>query len=148
MSESSADRARMLVRPTLATQFRIDFEWWERADRDWAVLLRSHLCPEHQASLGELGADALVDHVDPETAEVSRVPGLQHTLMTHCALQPDYINPQGSLVDLVFRVFMANGNAPLSCQELGQQLGRPAETILRTLTGPRVYRGIRPAPGG
>jgi len=138
----------MLVRPTLATQFRIDFEWWERADRDWAVLLRSHLCPEHQASLGELGADALVDHVDPETAEVSRVPGLQHTLMTHCALQPDYINPQGSLVDLVFRVFMANGNAPLSCQELGQQLGRPAETILRTLTGPRVYRGIRPAPGG
>jgi len=43
---------------------------------------------------------------------------------------------------------MANGNAPLSCLELGQQLGRPPETILRTLTGPRVYRGIRPAPTG
>jgi hypothetical protein len=147
MSLSSADRAQMLVRPTLATQFHIDFEWWERADRDWAVLLRSHLCPEHQVTLGELEADALVDHVDPETAEVSRVPGLQHTLMTHCAVQPDYITPQGSLVDVVFRVFMANGNAPLSCQELGNRLGRPAETILRTLTGPRVYRGIRPAPG-
>jgi hypothetical protein len=36
----------------------------------------------------------------------------------------------------------------LTCQELGSQLGRPGETILRTLTGPRVYRGIRPAPGG
>ena len=148
MSLSSADRGRMLVRPTVTTRFHIDFAWWERADRDWAVLLRSHLCPQHQESLGQLEADAQVDHVDPETAEVSRVPGLQHTLMTHCALQPDYISPQGSLVDLVFRVFMANGNSPLSCLELGQQLGRPPETILRTLTGPRVYRGIRPAPTG
>jgi hypothetical protein len=56
--------------------------------------------------------------------------------------------PHGSLVDVVFRVFMANGNRPLSPQELGSRLDRPAETILRTLTGPRVYRGIRPFTEG
>jgi hypothetical protein len=144
---SSADRAQLLVRPTIHTRFHIDFEWWERADRDWAVLLRSHLCPEHQILFEDLEAGTLVDHVDAVTAEVTRVPGLQHTLITHCALQPEYLGPQSSLVDLVFRVFMANGNAPISCQELGSRLGRPPETILRTLTGPRVYRGIRPVAG-
>ena len=41
-------------------------------------------------------------------------------------------------------VFLVNGNAPMSAEELGARLRRPPETILRTLAGPRVYRGIRP----
>jgi hypothetical protein len=148
MTQPDLPRAQVLVRPTTHTKFHIDFEWWERADRDWAVLLRSHLCPEHRALFADLETDALVDHVDPGTGEVKRVPGLQHALITHCALLPDYLMPHGSLVDVVFRVFMANGNRPLSPQELSSRVDRPAETILRTLTGPRVYRGIRPFTEG
>jgi hypothetical protein len=44
----------------------------------------------------------------------------------------------------VFRLFLSNGNAPMTSQELGARLKRPPETILRTLAGPRVYKGLRP----
>jgi hypothetical protein len=87
----------------------------------------------------------MIDLIDPQTAEVHPVAGLQHTLLTHCALQPDFINSRTTLVDAVFRVLLANENKALTPLELSAQIGRPAETILRTLSGPRVYQGIRPS---
>jgi hypothetical protein len=137
-------RARLLGRPTIDTKFHIDYSWWERADRELEIFLRSHLCREHQASYAQAEADMLVDFVDRQTGEVTRVPGIQHVLMTHCARQPEYINPQSSLVDAVFRILLASGNTPLSPRELGERLNRPPNTILRTFSGPRVYKGVRP----
>jgi hypothetical protein len=144
MSSGPSSRASQLVRPNLETSFHIDYEWWDRADRDLEVYLRSHLCPEHQDVYAELEAGALVDYVDPETAEVSRVAGIQHTLISHCARQDEYLTPQTSLVNAVFRVFLSNGNTPLTPVELGERLGRPARMILRTFSSRRVYKGIRP----
>lgn len=144
MSESSVPRPRAITRPRLGTKFHIDFDWWERADRDLDVYLRSHLCPEHKEAYNDMEGDAMVDTIHPETAEVTRVLGIQHTLITHCALQDDYLTPQTTLVNAVFRVFLANGNAPLSPEELGEKLSRPPRMILRTLSSPRVYKGIRP----
>ncbi len=143
MAEKGPSIAR-LVRPTLDTKFHIDYEWWDRADRDLEVYLRSHLCPEHQKQLADLDPGAEVDFVDPETGEIRRVPAVQHALMSHCSKQPDYLTPQTSLVNAIFRVFLANGNTPRTPVELGERLGRPPEMILRTLSGPRVYKGIRP----
>lgn len=144
MSPLDAERARLLVRPTVDTRFHIDFGWWEKADRDWEVYLRSHLCEQHQASYADLETSSMVDSVDPLTAEVTRVPGIQHIVISHCSKLPDYITPQTTLVHAVFRVFLANGNTPLSSAQLGERLGRPALTILKTLSSPRVYKGIRP----
>jgi hypothetical protein len=144
MSPSDQPPASLLVRPTLKTKFQIDYAWWDRADRDLEVYLRGHLCPEHREAFADADANTLVDHVDPETAEVSRVAGIQHTLISHCAQQDDYLTPQTSMVDAVFRVFLANGNSPLSPEELGERIERPARTILRTFSGRRVYKGIRP----
>lgn len=144
MSTPTNPRLSRLVRTTEDTKFHIDYEWWERADRDLDVYLRSHLCSEHQEAFAEIDADTMVDTVHPETAEVTRVLGIQHTLITHCALQEDYLTPQTTLVNAVFRVFLSNGNLPLSPVELGEKLNRPARMILRTLSGPRVYKGIRP----
>jgi hypothetical protein len=144
MNPQQAKPVGRLVRPTLDTKFHIDYDWWDRADRDLDVYLRSHLCLEHQAAYEEFEADVLVDHVDPETAEVTRVAGIRHILISHCSRQPDYNTPQTSLVNAVFRVFLANSNTPLTPEELGQRLGRPPQTILRTFSSPRVYKGIRP----
>lgn len=144
MSAAASSKLSRLVRTTEDTKFHIDYDWWERADRDLDIYLRSHLCPEHQEAFAEIDADTLVDTVHPETAEVTRVLGIQHTLITHCALRDDYLTPQTTLVNAVFRVFLSNGNLPLSPVELGEKLNRPARMILRTLSGQRVYKGIRP----
>ncbi|HSF80954.1 MAG TPA: hypothetical protein VLA49_06955 [Anaerolineales bacterium] len=133
-----------LVKPTVQTRFHIDFDWWRKNDRDWRVYLRSNLCLEHQEAFANVDVEEKVDWVDPDTAEVQRVDGLQHVLITHCAKQPDFISAHSTLVDATFRIFLANGNTPLNSVELGERLGRPANTILRTFSGGRVYKGLRP----
>ena len=133
-----------LLKPSIQTPFRIDFDWWEQNDRDWHVYMRSLLCPDHQLSFNEVQEDSLIDWIDPLTAEVKQVDGIQHALMSHCALQPDFVNSHTAMVEAVFRIFLASGNQPMSAQDLSRKLNRPAEIILRTLSGPRIYRGLRP----
>ena len=134
-----------LVKPTVDTPFEIDFDWWKQHDNNWRVYLHSYLCPEHQASFANSEGDIWVDWVDPETAEVRTVDGLQHVLITHCARQEEFVTQQTTLVDAVFRVLLAHGNEGMSAKDLGAAISRPPETILRTLSsGSQVYKGIRP----
>jgi hypothetical protein len=132
------------LRPTTQTHFHIDFNWWQERDRDWRVFLQGLLCPDHQQAFAELPEDHMVDFVDPLTAEVQRVDGLQHVLITHCAKMDGFISPYTTLVDAIFRIFLANGNIPMTPMELSQQSGRSPELILRVMMGEQIYRGLRP----
>jgi len=133
-----------LVKPSVDTPFHIDFAWWKKNERDWHVYLRTLLCADHQEAFANVEEGETIDWVDPVTAEVKPVEGVQNALMTHCVKQPDFLTSQTALVEAVFRLFLTNGNAPMSSGELGAKLNRPPETILRTLAGARVYKGIRP----
>lgn len=142
-AETPPKRASLL-KPNVRTPFHIDFEWWKNNERDWQVYLRSLLCPAHQESLSNLEAGQMIDWVDENTAEVRPVDGIQHALMSHCARLPDFVTPQTALVEAVFRVFLVNSNQPMSAEDLATRLNRPANTILSTLAGPRIYKGLRP----
>ncbi|HSQ40583.1 MAG TPA: hypothetical protein VLM78_10540, partial [Anaerolineales bacterium] len=107
-----------LLKPSVRTTFQIDFEWWKESERDWHVYLRSLLCSTHQASLADLEEGQMVDWVDENTAEVREVDGIQHALMSHCARQPEFVTPQTALVEAVFRLFLVNGNQPMSAEDL------------------------------
>ncbi len=133
-----------LLKPNAKTPFHIDFDWWKQNERDWHIFLRSLLCAEHQEAFADVEEGQMIDWVDDKTAEVRPVDGVQHALMSHCALQPDFTDARTALVEAVFRTFLVNGNAPMSPESLSKSLNRPADTILRTLAGPRVYRGLRP----
>jgi hypothetical protein len=137
-------RRSSLVKPTLKTPFHIDFGWWKKNERDWHVYLRSFLCPEHQELFVDVREGEMIDWVDPETAEVKPVDGIQHVIMSHCARRPEFVTGQTAMVEAVFRLFLTNDNQPMTVEELGALLGRPPQTILRTLSGPRVYKGLRP----
>ena len=133
-----------LLKPSVKTPFHIDFDWWKQNERDWHVFLRSLLCNEHQEAFANVEEGQMIDWVDAETAEVMPVDGIQNALMSHCALLPDFVSEHTAMVEAVFRIFLMNGNSPMSAEDLAKRLKRPADTILRTLTGPRVYRGLRP----
>jgi hypothetical protein len=64
--------------------------------------------------------------------------------MNHCALQPAFVDARTTVVEAVFRHMLVNGNQPMSAEELGKKLGKSPDTILRTLGGQHVYRGLRP----
>lgn len=133
------------IKPDVNTKFHIDFEWWEREGRNLRVFIHDQLCPECQAVYTTHMGTELIDWIDPDTGEVSQVDGLWHTLRTHCSLLPNYIDEHTPLITAVFRVFLANGNTPLSPTELSRIIsGHTPETILRTLAGKQVYKGIKP----
>ncbi len=144
MNKLNEGKRLSLVKPNTDSPFHIDFYWWKKFERDWHVYLRSPLCAEHRETFMDVEEGEMIDWVDPATAEVKQVEGVQNALMTHCVKQPDFLTEQTALVEAVFRLFLTNGNIPMSSQDLGARLNRPPETILRTLAGPRVYKGIRP----
>lgn len=132
-----------LVKPTLDTLFHIDYSWWERGGGDLRIYTISHLTPEQRERLSQSGEQQVVDYIDPDTGEVFQLDELG-LMIQQAAKDPDFINPHTSVVDSIFRVFLANGNTPLSPRELADQIGRPASLILKTLSGGRIYKGIRP----
>jgi hypothetical protein len=140
---TSASAASRRIKPTLETRFHIDYEWWERDERELRTYLISHLAPEHREFFVQNQETEGIDWIDPNTAEVHKIDALQRALK-EAGQQDDFITPRTSLVDAVFRVFLANQNTPLTPIELGERIGRPPMTILRTLTGSNVYRGLRP----
>lgn len=132
------------VKPGLKSLYHIDFDWWKNHDANWRVFLFSYLCPQHQEDFSGVEKAFTIDWIDLETAEIHQVDGLESTLMDHCAKMDGFFTVQTALVDAIFRVFLANGNTPLSPIELSDKIGKPAETILRTISSPIVYKGIRP----
>jgi hypothetical protein len=133
-----------LLKPTVDTQFHIDYEWWERSDKDLRQTMIAQLpagLRDHVAT--QAGNNSLVDYIDPVTAEVTQLDDLSFALRT-AATHEDYITPQASVIDSIFRLFLANGNQPLTVTELGERLERPPQTILKMLSGREIYYGIRP----
>jgi hypothetical protein len=133
-----------LAKPTLETKFHIDFEWWVREGRELRVDVAKHLRPEFHDSLGSHGSGQTIDAIDPETAEVRPVDEMQYALRTLTRPLEEFLTEHTTLVDAVFHVFLANGNQPLSPNDLSERINRPAQTILRTLAGRVVYKGLRP----
>jgi hypothetical protein len=134
------------TRPSLDTKFCIDYDWWESSGRDIRVAVRGQLCTECQARYPDHRNTEAVDWVDPDTAEVVRGDALMQCLRSECAHKPDFLSQTNPLITNVFRLFLLNGNQPLSPIQLHEQISwTSAETILRTLSGGRVYMGLRPA---
>ena len=85
-----------------------------------------------------------IDAIDPVTAEITQVDGLLFALINHCAKQEGFYNDNLPLVSQIFRILLANGNKAQTALELSEITGKPARTILITLGGHQVYKGIRP----
>ena len=134
--------AAQLKRPTLDTKFHIDFGWWEQSDLDLKTYLFSRLEIGDESAL-EQGVEH-VDLVDPDTGEVRQVDSFQYAMQTYFSQMPDDFVRHSSLVDAVFYLLLANANKPMSALEIASRVDRDAEVVLKTLSGSRIYQGIRP----
>lgn len=135
--------SNFLIKPNLETPFYIDYDWWETSRDDLNVYLLTHLTQEQRERLEALDSNEIFDYIHPETGEVFQLDALGLAIQ-ESAKQEDFITDHIGLIDSVFRAFLVNDNRPLNAQELGEITGRDASTILKTIGGLRVYRGIRP----
>ncbi len=135
--------ASRFIKPTLDSQYHIDYEWWVHTPgEDLRVYLLTHLPPDLREKAAAAGEGAVMDFIDPATGEITRLDALRLTLR-HAADSPDFINRDIAIVDCIFRVFIKNNNTPLSPRDLSTQTGHDAQNILRLLSGMRVYKGLR-----
>lgn len=136
---------RRLRKPTVSTRFHIDYDWWEQNEENLDIYLH-HLLPadlrERLADDSSVSAEEQ-DWVHPKTGQVTRLNSLQRAILT-ASQRPDFINPQASLVDVIFRILLVHNNSPLSVAEFAAQSGRSASDILKLIGSRRVYKGIRP----
>lgn len=139
----TSDKPSVLIKPTLDTKFHIDYSWWDNDPEDLRIYLLSHLQPEQRDQINQSEEHKIVDYIEPDTGEVFQLDELKLAIQI-ASKDPNFINTQTSLVDSIFRVFLANGNLPMNTRELADRTQRSATTILKMLTGGRIYKGIRP----
>ncbi len=136
------------IKPTVDTLFHIDYTWWEKQGLDLNVQLMAHLPAELREVYAGQRVKEKIDLVDWDTGEVKQVEGLQYLIATRCNEDPDYVLNAPTLLETIFRVFLSNGNRPLSARQLAARVGQPAERILGVLSGRRVSKGLRPHRAG
>lgn len=134
------------VKPTLKTKYHIDFQWWQQNNNNLSSYLLDHVCDQFR-DLAEAGSPGqTIDWIDPDTGQVFSIDRLWYDVHINCGQLPDFVPESLPLTASVFRLFIANNNVPLTAVEMSQQLNKKdARTILRTISGHTIYKGIRPA---
>ena len=135
-----------IARPTLDTPFHISLDWWKRHHLDFDSHVREALCADCQRRFPPGTGQTELDFVDPLTGEVRPLTEVWDCLVTTCADNPDFLAADMPIATAIFRALLAQGNTPLSPNQIHRLLGRSnPQTILRVLTGSKVMLGIMPA---
>jgi hypothetical protein len=122
----------------IQTCYFVDLNWYKEQGRSFAILAASRLCPISRKK-------------EKSKAEAA----LMRTIKQCCSKREGFLSSNMPLLEMVFRIFLANGNQPLKLgqiQEQLQQLGDISGT--RDLSIPRLkriidndqYYGLRPVP--
>ena len=132
-----------LIKPTVETKFYIDYNWWIDSRDDLQAYLLTHLTRDQQQALAQRDLKEVFDYVHPETGEVLQLDTIGMAIK-ESSQRADFISDHIGLIDSVFRALLVNSDKPLSALELAEITGRNADTIVKTIGGVRIYRGIRP----
>jgi hypothetical protein len=120
------------------TLWAIDLNWLKTAGRSFSVLAKESLCAKCRK---KLKADVM------EVKEAD----LLKTIKGCCSQSPDFIAHGLPFQESIFRIFLANGNKPMTLGELGEQLNqrlgldanRTSVTFLSRLMKNDQYYGIK-----
>ena len=118
-------------------RWRIDLEWYQQQNRSFASLAWGYLCPKCSGKL--------------KGKNIS-VTGLLSKLKDCRAKSKDFIIAGLPITESIYRLFLANGNQPLTLEEVGERLSRvgngdtyrttPTSEILRSLLESDRYYGF------
>jgi hypothetical protein len=113
----------------------IDLEWFQLNNRSFSALTQHCLCVRCRERL----------RIDEEEVPEEEILA---TIKDCCSKEPDFITAGSPVFESIFRIFLANGNQPLSLEELDRQLiewragnpyHTPVEVLSRLLENDRYY---------
>ena len=134
-----------IARPDTNTLFHIDPDWFDKNGRDLRNEMYGALCDECRSYYPSPADTRPVDRINPETGEISRVDALWECVADHCGLKPGFITPATPLTSAIFRALLANGNNPMSPEQLYRRVGKSNPPgILKLLMGAEIENGVVP----
>ena len=120
-------------------RYFIDLDWYQQQERSFASLAASRLCPTSRKK----------EKTKSEAA-------LLRTIRQCCSKRDGFITPNMPLLEMIFRLLLANGNQPLELEQMQEQLQKSLgdASNARDLSVPKLkrilskdqYYGLRPAP--
>jgi hypothetical protein len=120
-------------------RYFIDLDWYQQRERSFATLAESRLCPTSRKK----------EKTKSEAA-------LLRTIRQCCSKRDGFITPNMPLLEMIFRLLLANGNQPLELEQMQEQLQKwlgdtsNARDLsvpkLKRMLGNDQYYGLRPAP--
>ena len=120
-------------------RYFIDLDWYQEQERSFATLASSRLCPTSRKK---------------EKTKSEAV--LLRAIKTCCSKRDGFITPNMPLLEMIFRLLLANGNQPLELGQMQEQLQKwlGDSSNARDLSVPKLkrilsndkYYGLRPVP--
>ncbi len=136
----------MHLQTDIQTPFHIDLGWWSSHGRSLDRYLREILdgqAPEDGDST------ALVDYIDPQTAEVFQLTSVWTQVLTQRAHRADFITSTMPMTNAVLRALIENRNLPMTAMQIHRRINRGSpQALLRVLRSAHQQYGIAPARGG
>lgn len=119
----------------------IDLDWLEQHNRSFLALAQGCLCSK--CTKKRKGGSEPISPAE-----------LISSIEACCGKASDFISDSSPVLESIFRLFLANGNKPLSPEELSKQLAkrlggdshRTSVEILPRLLRDEHYYGLRQAP--
>jgi hypothetical protein len=117
-------------------RYHIDLDWYNSSNRSFATLAESRLCSDCRDKKTKKKKDKSDG-------------ALLAALKDCCAKKPDFITPHLPVLETVFRLFLANGNEPMTVTEMGQELRQlrlesfaPGPDVLRRVLSNEGFYGL------
>jgi hypothetical protein len=108
------------VKTPTEAQWTIDLNWLKTNGRSFAILAKDTLCTKCRK---KLKADAM----EAKTGDLLKA------IQNCCSKTEDFIPAGLPFLEIIFRIFLANGNKPMTLGELGEELRqRPGMDVYRT----------------
>lgn len=89
----------------IQTCYFVDLNWYKEQGRSFAILAASRLCPISRKK-------------EKSKAEAA----LMRTIKQCCSKREGFLSSNMPLLEMVFRIFLANGNLPLKLGQIQEQL--------------------------
>jgi hypothetical protein len=122
----------------IQTRYFVDLNWYQEQGRSFAILAASRLCPTSRKK-------------EKSKSEAA----LMRTIKQCCSKREGFISSNMPLLEMVFRIFLANGNQPLKLGQIQEELQKLGDISgTRDLSIPRLkrildndqYYGLKPVP--
>jgi hypothetical protein len=149
--------AEQAVEAAEEARYFIDQQWYDDRGLSFSAVAQSRLCYSCSGKLGTF-TEERYPVIDPKTKRVTfefrKVPYAANPLpiiRDCCSRSRDYVTPETPLLEAIFRVFLANGNQPMTPSTIREHLltflpemaalrsDYPVELIERLIQNDRMY---------